>query len=80
MTEQEVIKLLVDLIPLLAPIILIQLGLAVYALLDLRKRLLTRGPRWAWALGLIVTAFALPTGILVSAAYLGWGRHAEEIK
>jgi hypothetical protein len=59
---------------LLSPILLIQLGLAIYSLRDLSRRKLVRGPRWAWAVGLIVTAFAMPTGILVSGIYLAWGR------
>jgi uncharacterized membrane protein YoaK (UPF0700 family) len=66
------------LILLLLPILLIQLGLAVYALLDLRKRERTRGPHWAWAVGLIITALALPTGMIVSAIYLVWGRSVED--
>jgi hypothetical protein len=42
------------------------------------KRRATHGPRWAWAFGLIITAFALPSGMLVSGTYLGWDRHTEE--
>jgi hypothetical protein len=62
---------------LLSPVLLIQVGMAVYALIDLARRVKTRGPRWAWALGLIVTAFGIPSGIIVSGVYLAWGRHAE---
>ena len=64
-------------IPLLIPIVLIQLGLTIYALVDLKRRSKTHGPRWAWAVALIVTAFGIPTGIIVSGIYLSWGRHAE---
>jgi hypothetical protein len=73
MTAKEIINLAL----LLSPILLIQLGLVIYALVDLARRTKTRGPRWAWALGLIVTAFGLPTGIIVSGIYIAWGRHAE---
>jgi heme/copper-type cytochrome/quinol oxidase subunit 2 len=73
MTTKEILNLLL----LVSPIILIQLGMVIYALIDLTKREKTRGPRWAWALGLIVTALAMPTGIIVSGVYLAWGRHAE---
>jgi len=73
MTIQEITKLIL----LLSPIFLIQLGMAIYALVDLKRRIKTRGPRWAWALGLIITAFGLPSGIIVSGIYLAWGRHAE---
>ena len=74
MTTQEIINLVL----LLSPVILIQVGMAVYALFDLSRRAKTRGPRWAWALGLIVTTFGFPSGIIVSGIYLAWGRHAEE--
>ena len=73
MTTQEITKLIL----LLSPIFLIQLGMTIYALVDLKRRIKTRGPRWAWALGLIITAFGLPSGIIVSGIYLAWGRHAE---
>jgi len=70
-------KEILNLILLISPIILIQLGMTIYALIDLGKRAKTRGPRWAWALALIVTAFGIPSGIIVSGIYLAWGRHAE---
>jgi heme/copper-type cytochrome/quinol oxidase subunit 2 len=73
MTTKEILNIVL----LISPIILIQIGMAVYALIDLARRTRTRGPRWAWALGLIVTAFAIPSGIIVSGVYLAWGRHAE---
>ncbi len=70
-------KEILNLVLLVSPIFLIQLGMAVYALVDLKRRAKTRGPRWAWALGLIVTALGVPSGIIVSGVYLAWGRHAE---
>jgi hypothetical protein len=73
MTTKEILNLVL----LLSPIFLIQMAMAVYALVDLSRRAKTRGPRWAWALGLIVTALAVPGGIIVSGIYLAWGRHAE---
>ena len=73
MTTQEILNLVL----LLSPIFIIQVGMAVYALIDLKRRAKTRGPRWAWALGLIVTIFGIPSGIIVSGIYLAWGRHAE---
>jgi cytochrome c oxidase assembly factor CtaG len=73
MTTKEILNLVL----LLSPIFIIQVGMAVYALIDLKRRAKTRGPRWAWALGLIVAAFAVPSGIIVSGVYLAWGRHTE---
>jgi hypothetical protein len=37
-------------IPLLVPLFAIQLVLVVVALLDLRKQLRTKGPKWLWVL------------------------------
>jgi len=73
MTTQEILNLAL----LLSPVFLIQVGMAVYALVDLSRRAKTRGPRWAWALGLVVSTFTIPSGIIVSGIYLAWGRHAE---
>jgi heme/copper-type cytochrome/quinol oxidase subunit 2 len=73
MTTKEILNLVL----LISPVFIIQVGMAVYALVDLKRREKTRGPRWAWALGLIVTAFTIPSGIIVSGVYLAWGRHVE---
>jgi hypothetical protein len=64
-------------IPFVLPLVLIQLGLAVYALVDLARRAKTHGPRWLWAVGLIVTTLTFPGGVIVSGLYLAWGRNAE---
>ena len=37
-------------LPLIIPLILIQLALMVFALIDLGKRQMTRGPKWMWVL------------------------------
>jgi DMSO reductase anchor subunit len=37
-------------LPLILPLLLIQLVLMIAALLDLRRREKTRGPKWLWAL------------------------------
>jgi hypothetical protein len=42
-----------QLIPLLIPVLLIEVGLLITALLDLRKRSATNGPRWLWAVIII---------------------------
>jgi hypothetical protein len=41
-------------IPLLIPVVLIQLGLLIAALVDLIRREQTRGPKWVWALVIIL--------------------------
>ena len=68
---------LVQYIPFVIPLVLIQLGMAVYALIDLLRREKTHGPRWLWAVLLVVTAFGFPSGVIVSGLYLAWGRNVE---
>jgi hypothetical protein len=40
-------------LPLIIPLLLIQIGLAIFALIDLSRREKTRGPKWMWALIII---------------------------
>ena len=40
-------------IPLLIPLVIVQLVLMAAALIDLSKRPSTRGPKWAWVLVII---------------------------
>jgi len=40
-------------LPLIIPLILIQLALMIFALVDLSRRERTRGPKWMWALIII---------------------------
>jgi DMSO reductase anchor subunit len=39
-----------SILPYLVPILAIQLGLMIFALVDLIRRERTRGPKWVWAL------------------------------
>jgi len=55
-------------LPYLIPLIVIQLGLLVFALLDLLKRERTRGPKWMW---IIIIIFV---NIFGPVAYLLFGR------
>ena len=73
MTEKTILNLVL----MVSPIILIQVGMSIYALVDLAKREKFRGPRWAWTLGLILSIFSFPAGIIVSGIYLAWGRQTE---
>jgi hypothetical protein len=45
---------LVELLPFLVPIILLQIALMVVALVDLVRRERTRGPKWAWAVAIVL--------------------------
>lgn len=40
-------------IPLLAPILLIEIALMIVALVDLARRERTKGPKWVWVLVII---------------------------
>ena len=43
-----------DYLPFLIPVILLQLGLMVFALIDLIRREKTRGPKWLWAIVIVL--------------------------
>jgi hypothetical protein len=43
-----------DYLPFLIPVILLQLVLVVFALVDLIRREKTRGPKWLWAIIIVL--------------------------
>ena len=47
-------------LPLLIPIFIIQLALIIFALTDLVRREQTRGPKWVWALVILLVNFIGP--------------------
>ena len=47
-------------LPLLIPVVLIELALMATALVDLIRRAQTRGPKWAWALVIVLINFIGP--------------------
>jgi len=53
-------------IPFLIPILLLQLGLIVYALMDLLRRERTKGPKWFWALVILFITLIGPVIYLVA--------------
>ncbi len=54
-----------SLIPFLIPIVLLQLGLMAFALVDLIRRERTKGPKWVWALVIIFVNLIGPIIYLV---------------
>jgi len=64
---QELMKYL----PLIIPLLLIQLGLMIAALIDLYKREATRGPKWMWV---VIIIFVNMIGPIV---YFVVGREEE---
>ena len=57
-----------EILPYIIPLMLLDLTLIVVALLDLRRRERTRGPKWVWAL---VILFVSTFGPII---YLLFGR------
>lgn len=74
LTTQDITRLAL----LILPILLVQAALSIYALVDLAKRQKTHGPRWMWFVLLIITLFAVPTGLIVAGIYLVWARKEAE--
>lgn len=66
------------LVLLILPIFLLQIGVSIYALVDLSRRQKTRGARWMWAVFLVVSMFGVPSGFVVSAVYLIWARKEDD--
>jgi hypothetical protein len=52
-------------LPFLIPIVLLQWGLMILALVDLIRRERTRGPKWAWALAILGINFIGPIVYLI---------------
>ena len=64
MSENE-LQELTRYIPLLIPLVIVQIGLVVIALWDLIKREQTRGPKWLWVLVIFFVNFIGPIIYLV---------------
>jgi hypothetical protein len=47
-------------LPLLIPVVLIELALMITALVDLIRRAQTRGPKWVWVLVIVLINFIGP--------------------
>jgi len=43
-----------ELLPFLIPILILQLALMIFALVDLIRRERTKGPKWLWAVIIVV--------------------------
>ena len=43
-----------ELLPFLIPILILQLALMIFALVDLTRRERTKGPKWLWAVIIVV--------------------------
>lgn len=55
-------------LPLLIPVVLLELGLMIFCLVDIVRRPKTRGPKWMWIVVVVLV------NLLGSIAYLLFGR------
>lgn len=53
-------------IPFLIPIVLIELGLMIFALTDLIRRERTKGPKWMWAILIVLVQIVGPVVYLLA--------------
>ena len=58
--NQSILYILLQYLPLLIPVVLIQLALLVTALVDLIRREKTHGPKWVWVLVIVLVNFIGP--------------------
>ncbi len=49
-----------ELLPFLIPILILQLALMIFALVDLIRRERTKGPKWLWAVIIVVVNLVGP--------------------
>ena len=63
---------------LLAPVVLLQLALAIYGLIDLSRRKTVKGPKGLWLGLLILSMISFPAGVVISGLYLAWARNVEQ--
>ena len=54
MMNANVLKTLMGFLPLLIPVVLLELGLMIFALIDLIRRERTKGPKWLWAIIIVL--------------------------
>ena len=71
MEQITVFDQIMKLLPLLIPLFIVQLGLMIFALIDLIKREKTKGPKWLWV---IIVVFVNMIGPII---YFVAGREEE---
>lgn len=52
-------------LPFIIPLVILQLGLMIYCLVDLSRREHTKGPKWLWAVVIILGELLGPVIYLV---------------
>jgi hypothetical protein len=60
MNEAEVLQFLHQYWPLLVPIVIIQYALVIFAIVDLSKQDVTRGPKIVWVFVILLVNFIGP--------------------
>jgi uncharacterized membrane protein YhaH (DUF805 family) len=69
---QSGMNLLKQLLPLVIPLVLLELALLIVAIVDLIRRKRTKGPKWAWALVIVLI------NIIGPIVYLLFGREEAD--
>jgi hypothetical protein len=59
------LALIKKLLPVLIPIVLLEWGLMIYALIDIVKREKTKGPKWMWILIIVLVNLFGPVIYLI---------------
>ncbi len=54
MEQTGPLQTIMKILPLLIPVVIIEFGLLAIALVDLIRRERTRGPKWVWALVIVL--------------------------
>ena len=70
-STNSILDQLMKLLPLLIPLVVIQVGLMIAALIDLVKREKTKGPKWVW---ILIVVFVNMIGPII---YFVIGREEE---
>lgn len=52
--DESIAETIQQLLPLLIPIIILELALMIFALVDLIRREKTRGPKWLWVIIIVL--------------------------
>ncbi len=64
--QNPVWEIFMKILPLIIPLVLIQLALMVYCLVDLGRREYTHGPKWLWAIIIVLGELIGPIVYLVA--------------
>jgi hypothetical protein len=65
MSSNNISNTIMSYLPLLIPIVLLELGLMIFAMVDLIRRERTKGPKWLWAILILCVQLFGPIAYLL---------------